>query len=127
MGHARHRACRVRPHGAIHATMSDPDDREADAQSRILTDANAAFRVSARRNRLLAHWAADQMELTPEETAAYAKAVIQSDFEGAGDEDVLRKVLGDLVAAGCDVDQATVRAALEDLAVEARRQLMSES
>ena len=107
--------------------MTDPDDRESTAQSRILMDADAAFRVSARRNRLLAHWAAEKMELTPEEASAYSNAVIQSDFEGAGDEDVIRKVLGDLVAAGCDVDQARVRAALEDKAVEARRQLMGES
>ena len=107
--------------------MTDPDDRESTAQSRILMDADAAFRVSARRNRLLAHWAAEQMELTPEEASAYSNSVIQSDFEGAGDEDVIRKVLGDLVAAGCDVDQPEVRAALEDMAVEARRQLMSES
>lgn len=107
--------------------MTDPGNKEGSAQAQILMDADAAFRVSARRNRLLAHWAAEQMELTPEETAAYSKAVIQSDFEGAGDEDVIRKVLGDLVAAGCDVDQARVRAALEDKAVEARRQLMGES
>jgi hypothetical protein len=107
--------------------MSDPDEREDTARAQILTDADTAFRVSARRNRLLAHWAAEQMELTPEEASAYAKAVIQSDFEGAGDEDVIRKVLGDLVAAGCDADQAGVRAALEEKAVEARRQLMSES
>ena len=107
--------------------MTDADNREGAAQSRILTDADAAFRVSARRNRLLAHWAAEQMELTPEEASAYSKAVIQSDFEGAGDEDVIRKVLGDLVAAGCDVDQTDVRTALEEKAVEARRQLMSET
>jgi hypothetical protein len=107
--------------------MTDPATGDDRAQSQILLDADAAFRVSARRNRLLAHWAAEQMELTSEEADAYAKAVIQSDFEGAGDEDVVRKVLGDLIAAGCDVDQAGVRAALEDKAVEARRQLMGES
>ena len=103
------------------------DDGEGKAQAQILMDADAAFRVSARRNRLLAHWAAGQMELTAEEADAYSKAVIQSDFEGAGDEDVIRKVLGDLVGAGCDIDEAAVRAALDDKAVEARRQLMSES
>jgi hypothetical protein len=107
--------------------MTDPDDREDASRSRILMDADAAFRVSARRNRLLAHWAAQKMDLTSEEADAYSKAVIQSDFEGAGDEDVIRKVLGDLVAAGCDVDQAGVRAALDEKAVEARRQLMGES
>jgi hypothetical protein len=107
--------------------MTESDNRDGHARAQILTDADAAFRVSARRNRLLGQWAAEKMELTPEETDAYAKSVIQSDFEGAGDEDVIRKVLGDLVAAGCDVDQPEVRAALEDMAVEARRQLMSES
>ena len=107
--------------------MTESNSREGLAQAQILTDADAAFRVSARRNRLLGQWAAERMELTPEETDAYGKTVIQSDFEGAGDEDVIRKVLGDLVAAGCDVDQAEVRAALEEMAVEARRQLMSES
>jgi hypothetical protein len=107
--------------------MNSPDDKEGSVQAQILMDADAAFRVSARRNRLLAHWAAEQMELTPEEASAYSKAVIQSDFEGAGDEDVIRKVLGDLVAAGCDADQAAVRAVLEEKAVEARRQLMGES
>ena len=83
-----------------------------------------AFRVAARRNRLLGQWAAAKMGLTPEETDAYAKEVVQADFEEAGDEDVIRKVLGDLTSAGCEIDEAGVRAALEDNNVEARRQLM---
>jgi hypothetical protein len=107
--------------------MTDFQDRERGEERKFAMDAETAFRVAARRNRLLGHWAAEQMSLTPEETEAYAKAVIQSDFEEAGDEDVIRKVLGDLVAAGCDVDEAKVRAALDAKAVEAKRQLMSES
>jgi len=50
--------------------------------------------------------------------------VVQADFEEAGDEDVVRKLLGDLTAAGVDVDDAAVRQALEEQTVEARRQLM---
>ena len=107
--------------------MTDFKDRQRGEESKFAMDADTAFRVSARRNRLLGHWAAEKMSLTPEETEAYAKAVIQSDFEEAGDEDVIRKVLGDLVAAGCDIDEAQVRAALEEKSVEAKRQLMSES
>ncbi|WP_447407296.1 ATPase inhibitor subunit zeta, partial [Clostridium perfringens] len=61
------------------------------------------------------------MELTPAETDAYAKAVVQADFEEAGDEDVVRKLLGDLTAAGVDTDEAAVRRALADRTVEARR------
>ena len=107
--------------------MIDFRDRERAEEAKFAMDADTAFRVAARRNRLLGHWAAAKMNLTPEETEAYGKAVVQADFEEAGDEDVIRKVLGDLTAAGVDIDEAGVRAALEEKAVEAKRQLMSES
>ncbi|MGX7894443.1 DUF1476 domain-containing protein [Tsuneonella sp. HG222] len=107
--------------------MTDFSDRQKGEERKYAMDEETAFRVAARRNRLLGHWAAEKMGLTEEETSAYAKEVVQADFEEAGDEDVIRKVLGDLVGAGCDIDEAAVRAALDDKAVEARRQLMSES
>ena len=107
--------------------MTDFNDRERGEERKFAMDEETAFRVAARRNRLLGHWAAEKMDLGPEETEAYAKAVIQADFEEAGDEDVIRKVLGDLTSAGCDVDEATVRATLEEKNVEARRQLMGEA
>jgi hypothetical protein len=107
--------------------MTDFSDRERAEEAKFAMDEQTAFRVAARRNRLLGHWAAAKMGLTPEETDAYAKAVIQADFEEAGDEDVIRKVLGDLTAAGVDIDDAGIRAALDEKAIEAKRQLMSES
>jgi len=106
--------------------MTDFRDRERAEEAKFAMDEDMAFRIVARRNRLLGHWAAEKMGLTPEETSGYAKEVIQAEFEEAGDEDVIRKLLGDLTAAGCDVDEATVRAALGDKAIEAKRQLMSE-
>ena len=107
--------------------MTDFKDRQRGEEAKFAMDEETAFRIAARRNRLLGHWAAELMKLTPEETEAYAKAVVQADFEEAGDEDVIRKVLGDLTGAGVDIDEAGVRAALEEKSVEAKRQLMSES
>ncbi|OYW45466.1 MAG: aldolase [Sphingomonadales bacterium 32-68-7] len=104
--------------------MTDFNDRKRAEEAKFAMDADTAFRVAARRNRLLGHWAAEKMGLTAEETESYGKAVIQADFEEAGDEDVIRKVLGDLTAAGVDIDEAEVRAALEAKSVEARRQFM---
>ena len=78
----------------------------------------------ARRNRLVGQWASELMQLTPAEADAYAKAVVQADFEESGDGDVIRKVLGDLVSANVDMDEARVRAVLDEKLVEARRQLM---
>jgi hypothetical protein len=104
--------------------MTTFDDRERAFEAKFARDEEMAFRVTARRNRLVGQWAAKLMKLTPEETDAYAKAVVQADFEEAGDEDVVRKLYGDLVAAGIDVDEAAVRKAVEDQTVEARRQLI---
>ncbi|WP_340587037.1 DUF1476 domain-containing protein [Erythrobacter alti] len=107
--------------------MTDFKDRERAEEAKFARDGESEFRIAARRNRLLGEWAAGLMKLTPEETEAYKKAVVQADFEEAGDEDVIRKLLGDLTQAGCDVDEATVRTQLEEKNIEAKRQLMSES
>ncbi|MFN3817738.1 DUF1476 domain-containing protein [Blastomonas sp.] len=107
--------------------MTSFSDRERAFEAKFAADADLQFRITARRNRLLGHWAAQQMGLTPEETEAYAKAVVQADFEEAGDEDVIRKLLGDLVSAGVEIDELGVRTALESKMVEARRQYIEEA
>jgi hypothetical protein len=105
--------------------MTTFDDRERAFETKFAHDEEMAFRVSARRNRLLGQWAAEKMGLTPEEADAYSKAVMQADFEEAGFEDVIRKLVGDLTAANVETDEAEVRAALDEKTVEARRQLMA--
>ena len=104
--------------------MTTFDDRERAFEAKFAHDEEMAFRITARRNRLLGNWASKLMKLTPEETDAYAKAVVQAEFEEAGDEDVIRKLFGDLTAAGVDIDDAAVRRALEEQTIEARRQLL---
>ena len=104
--------------------MTQFDDRERAFEAKFSHDEEMQFRVLARRNRLLGEWAAGLMGLTAAETQAYAKEVIQADFEEAGDEDVIRKLLGDLTSAQIDIDEAKIRATLDHKAVEARRQLM---
>ena len=106
--------------------MTTFDDRERAFENMFAHDQEMQFRIQARRNRLLGEWAAGLMKLTPEETDAYRKAVVQADFEESGDEDVVRKLLGDLTAAQSDVSEADIRAKLEEMTVEARRQLFGE-
>ena len=106
--------------------MTDFHDRERAEEAKYAFDEETAFKIAARRNRMLGEWAAGVMGLTEEETAAYRKAVVQADFEEAGDEDVIRKLRGDLTAADANVTEAEIRAKLDEMAVEARRQFMSE-
>ncbi len=104
--------------------MTTFDDRESAFENKFAHGEEMAFRISARRNKLLGQWAAAKMGLTSEETDSYAKGVVQADFEEAGDEDVIRKLLGDLTAAGVNTNDDEVRQALSDQTIEARRQLM---
>src|SRR5687767_10367891 len=104
--------------------MTTFDDRERAFENQYARDQEMQFKIIARRNRLLGHWAAGLMALTDVEAEAYAKDVVRADFEEAGDGDVIRKVLGDLTSAGVECDEARIREALAHKTVEARRQLM---
>ena len=106
--------------------MTDFNDRERAEEAKFAHDEEMHFRVHARRNRLVGNWAAERMGLSSVEAEAYAKSVVQADFEEAGDEDVIRKLLGDLTSAGVEVSEADIREALEAKAVEAKRALMGE-
>ncbi len=104
--------------------MTTFDNRENAFENKFTHDADLQFKITARRNKLVGQWAAEKMGLTPEETTSYATSVVQADFEEAGDEDVVRKLIGDLTSAGVEADDAMVRAILEEKMVEARRQFI---
>ena len=107
--------------------MTQFDDRERAFETKFAHDEEMKFRITARRNKLLGQWAARQMGLNEAETESYAKDVVRSDFEEAGDHDVVRKVLGDLTAAGIDCDEATIQQALRNKEIDARRQIIESS
>jgi hypothetical protein len=104
--------------------MTQFDDRERAFETKFAHDEEMKFRITARRNRLLGEWAARQMGLSETETESYAKDVVRSDFEEAGEHDVIRKVLGDLTSAGVDCDEDKVAEALRNKEIEARRQII---
>ena len=107
--------------------MTQFDDRERAFEAKFARDEEMQFRILARRNRLLGEWAARLMGLSEVETESYAKDVVRTDFEEAGDEDVIRKVIGDLTSAGIDCDDAKIRETLGLKLVEARRQIIEQS
>jgi hypothetical protein len=104
--------------------MTTFNDRERAFESKFAHDEEMNFRITARRNRLFGEWAARQMGLSEAEGVSYAKEVVHSDFEEAGDHDVVRKVMGDLTSAGVDCDEANLREALRNKEIEARRQII---
>lgn len=106
--------------------MSGIDDREKGFENKFAHDQELEFKALARRNKLLGLWAADLMGLDGEAAAEYAKSVIVADFEEVGDEDVFRKVRGDLDARKVDLSDHLLRKQMEDLLAEARLQVQNE-
>jgi hypothetical protein len=107
--------------------MTTFENRENAFENMFAHDEEMMFKITARRNKLVGIWAAEKMGLTAEETSSYATSVVQADFEEAGDEDVVRKLMGDLTSAGVEVDEAMIRAALDEKMVEARRQFIEKA
>lgn len=103
--------------------MTTFDDRENAFENKYAHDAQMQFKAEARRNKLLGLWAAELMGKSGEDAEAYAKDVVKSDFEEAGDEDVFRKVSGDL---GGRATEADIRAKMTELMAMAKAQLLDE-
>lgn len=103
------------------------NDREKGFEAKYQHDQETQFKIIARRNKLLGLWAAEKMGLGGAEADAYAKEVVVADFEEAGDNDVLRKVLGDLTSKGVGIDERTVRKEMDALLVTAGEQIIAES
>ena len=104
--------------------MSSFEERQNAFESKFAHDSEMQFKAEARRNKLLGLWAADLMGKSGAEAEDYAKEVIRSDFEEAGDEDVYRKVASDL---GDKADESTIRSQMASLLAEAKAQLMDEA
>jgi len=103
--------------------MTTFDDRENAFEAKFAHDAEMQFKAEARRNKLLGLWAADLMGKSGDDAEDYAKEVVRADFEEAGDEDVYRKVAGDL---GDKADEAAIRAKMTELMATAKSQLIAE-
>jgi len=98
--------------------MSTFDDREKGFEKKFALDAEQEFKAAARRNRMLGEWAAGLMGL--EAVEEYVRAVVKSDFEQPGDDDVLRKVFEDLKGSGVEIREGDVRLKMDELLAQAR-------
>lgn len=105
-------------------SMTSLKDREKGFENKFAHDAELKFKAEARRNRLLGEWAAEKMG--HEDPAAYAREVVQADFEEAGDEDVFRKVRGDFDAKGVSVSDEELRMKMRELLVIAAEQVSTD-
>ena len=103
--------------------MNEFTKREEGFEKKFALDEEQKFKAEARRNKLLGLWAAEKLGITGDAANAYAKEVVAADFEEAGDNDVLHKVLRDLTAKGQAVTERDVRAKMDELLAVAAAQV----
>jgi hypothetical protein len=95
--------------------MTSMKDRQDGFEKKFAIDEELRFKATARRNKLLGLWTAEKLGKSGADADAYAKEVVKADFEEAGDEDVFRKVRGDLDKAGVTVSDHQIRRTMEEL------------
>ena len=105
--------------------MTTFDERERGFEGKFAREQAQEFKATARRNRLLGLWAGGLMGLEDKHLEDYAAAVVRSEINLPGDEDVLRKLVGDLTGAGLKITEDQVRTKMDELQAVARQQVQA--
>ena len=106
--------------------MTTFDKREKAYENKFAHDAELKFKSEARRNKLLGLWAAELIGKGGDAAEEYVREVVRADFEEPGDEDVFRKVRGDLDAAGVEMSDEDLRDKMVDLMNQAVEEVENE-
>lgn len=105
--------------------MTTFDQRQEGFEKKFAHDEELRFKATARRNKLLGLWAAEKLGLSGAEAEDYAKTVVRADFEEAGDDDVFRKIKGDLDAKKVDQSDHQIRRTMHELMETAIAQIQA--
>jgi len=107
--------------------MTNFEDREKGYERKFAHDEELKFKATARLNKLLGLWAAEQLGITGDQAQAYAREVIKADLEIPGDDDVFRKIRRDFDAKGVQKSDHQIRSKMVDLMGVAVGQIESEA
>lgn len=103
--------------------MTTFDERKNAYENKFAHDEELKFKATARRNKLLGRWAAEQMGLTGDAAETYAKDVVLADLAEPGDEDVFRKVRKDFDEKEVEQSDHQIRRTMVELMAEAIKQI----
>ena len=103
--------------------MTTFDDRENAFEAKFAHDQEVQFRVFARRDHLLGLWAGEILKKSGDDLAEYSMQVVTADLAERGDDDVLQKVAADFKSAQIPISAGEIRVKMDQLLVEAKRQI----
>ena len=103
--------------------MTTFDEREKGYERKFQRDQELAFKLKARRHKLIGLWAAGQLGLAGAAAEAYAQELATVGLEHHGDDDTIARISRDLAAKGIAADPTRIRLELDHCEREAKRQL----
>ena len=106
--------------------MSAFEDREKAFEAKFKLDEELAFKVNARRDKLLGLWAAAKMGLTGQQAEIYARSVVYSDLADSHHDAMIAKLKADLDKAGAFYSTVELRGQMDKFIIQARDQLTTE-
>ena len=101
--------------------MNNFNDREKGFERKFVNDQEVEFKISAKRNKLLATWVANILKLNEEQKKIYITEVIKSDFQEAGHEDVFKKIKKDL--EGKNIQDTEIRQKMSEFLETAKKEI----
>ena len=101
--------------------MNNFDDREKGFERKFVNDQEVEFKINAKRNKLLAAWAANILKFNEEQKKNYITEVIKSDFQEAGDQDVFKKIKKDL--EGKNIQDTEIRQKMSEFLESAKKEI----
>ena len=104
--------------------MSKFNEREKSFEKKFVRDEEIQFKINAKRNKYLGEWAAEKLGKSDTEKEAYVQEVIKSDFAEPGDEDVFRKIQGDLQKASISISDSEIREQMSSLLERAQKDFL---
>ncbi len=107
--------------------MTTFDDREKAYEKKFALDQDLKFRAEARRNKMLAEWAAAKLGIMGQALEDYVKAVRRADLEEKGDEDVFRKIRKDFDEKGLSIPDDEIREAMGEFLAKAVAEIEASS
>lgn len=103
--------------------MTSFDDRKNAFENKFALDEAMLFKAEARCCKLFGLWMAEKIGLSSEEAKVYAAKIVGANLEEPGFDDVKRAVAADIQAHKLDLSDAALDAKLEELFVEAQKQV----
>jgi hypothetical protein len=97
------------------------EDREKGYERDFAHGEELKFREHALRNRLLAEWAASRAGLSHDAATRYVSSIFEEGTLRADDRNLVKKIAGDIIAAGTPASEADVWDSLRRFAAQAHK------